>query len=83
MTLNNKDDICIIILILVGMLIIICCKEFLSQVDHLEQEKLIHDLCIEYYKQINKTKDSNPKITEICLPRKFSIKEYSEVLNEK
>lgn len=71
-----RDDGFVVLSLLVGILIII----ILSLVNYSEEEKQIRDLCLEYYRQVNQTKDFNTKISGICLPRKFSIKEYSEVL---
>lgn len=71
-----RDDICIFMLLLMGMLVIV----IFGLAGQAEQEKQIRDLCLEYYKQVNQTKDFNTKISAICLPRKFSIKEYSTTL---
>ena len=46
------------------------------------QDKQIHDICLEYFRQVSKTNNSNPKVTEICFAKKFSINEYSGALNE-
>ena len=47
------------------------------------QDRQIEDLCLEYFKQVSKTKDSNTKINEMCFVKKFSMNEYSEALNSK
>lgn len=72
-----RNDGPVVLLLLIGMLLII----IFSIKSHLLQEEQIHDLCMEYYKQVNKTKDNNPKIAELCSIRKFSMKEYSETLD--
>lgn len=46
------------------------------------QDKQIHTMCLEYFRQVNKTNDSNSKVAKICFAEKFSINEYSGVLNE-
>lgn len=74
--MRNTD---LIYIIIIAALVVVYCVSK-AYIEH--QDEQIHDLCFGYFKQVNKTKDSDPKITEICSTKKFSIEEYSDVLDD-